>query len=280
MRYFRHTTQGLDIASNTDLSIGHAIVPSEGALNSVVGQVHCIPTAGFNVTISVMYGCDGWLIPMPDPDTVDLVDDVWDRFVEKDFGLASGAVDLDTTTPDIISFDEPGIPQPDRITGVTNMLNDQRFFRRRKILSFASNPTGFDAGDDTYRPADVFSLRARRRMGAEVMSIAVVGFGSPAMSSVTTTHKSTPTEEEWIQIKYMEVVLEQAWMDLIGLTEAGAETPWEEATALIADMLEPLIIEDPATMWGTATFRVFSQLTWDLSVPGRRDLSKALTGAS
>lgn len=283
MRYFRHSLQHNNINDNTDESIGHAVVPSEGSLNAVSGQVHCQAGSDQSIRTAHLYACDGWLIPVNDPDTVDLVDDIWDRFIEKDFALATGAVDLDTAGTDTISFDEPGIPSPDRIAGVSSLLQDKRWFRRRKLLSFQSNARGFiDGSPDTYAVGDVFNVRSRKRMEAEEMSVAILGWGTPLMDMVTTTHPSTPSETQWIQVKYMEVILEQAWMDLVGIGgEAGAETPWEEATALIADMLEPTVVEDTVGAFGnSATWDVWAQLTFDLSVPGRRNFGAALTGAS
>lgn len=281
MRYFRHTLQHNVVGANTDSSIGHAVVPSEGRMNGVVGQVHCQTSAVQPFNSAMMYGCDGWMIPVDDPDTVDLIDDIWDRFVEKDFTLIAGSFDLDTAGTDTISFDEPGIGSADRLGGQETLQQSKRFFRRRKMITFQSNPKGFlDATPDVYLPGDVFRVSSKGMPVVDRMSVAVVGFGSPAFASVTTTHKSSPTETEWLQIKYMEVILEQAWMDLAGLTEAGAETPYVEAIALIADMLEPTVIEDTVAAFKDATMDVFCQLTWDLSVPGRRDLSRALTTAS
>lgn len=279
MRYFRHQLQHNSIPSNQDEVIGHAILPSDCQLNGVQGQVHCQMAATVPFNRAVMYACDGWVIPVDDPDTVDVIDDIWDRFVEKDNPATS--FDLDTASADTISFDEPGTPNSDRIAGLGELDQSKRFFRRRKLMTFQSIPRGFiDATPDTYIPGDVFNVKVRRRMSVDEFSIAMFGFGSPAFTSVTTTHPSSPTETQWLQLKYAEVVLEQAWMDIAGLTEAGAETPWEEATALIVDMLEPVILEDTAGAFNNDDWDVFSQFTWDLSVPGRRNFSAALTAAS
>lgn len=281
MRYFRHTTQHNLIAHSTDESIGHAFVPDEGSLNGVRGKVICSAVLQNSVNIVSMYGCDGWMVPVDDPDTPDLVDDLWDRFVEKDFDIVAGSFDIGTGTDDTSTFNEPGVVNADRIGDLETLKQDQRWYRRRKMVSFAERPRGFlDGTPDTYIPTDVFNVSSRDRFNADRQMVAILGFGSPTFNEMTATHKTSPTETEWIQIKYMEVILEQAWMDLAGLTEAGAETPYEEAVALIADMLEPTVIEDTAGAFHNHSWDVFTQLTWDLSVPGRRDFSKALTGAS
>lgn len=281
MRYFRHTLEHHSVSSNTDEAIAFAAIPSESNLNGCQGEVHVQGVANEAITSVSMYGCDAWLIPVGDPDTPDLIDDLWDRFVEKDFDLISGSFDLDTASPDTQPFDEPGTHNTDRIASIEALEQSQRFFRRRKILSFVTGPRGFiDAAPDSYNPGDFFKVRTRRNMHADVPSVAVFGFGSPDLADTTVTHPSSPTETEWLQIKYMEVVLEQAWMDLAGLTEAGAETPWEEAVALIADQLEPNVVEDTAAAFKPTAYNVWCQMTFDITVPGRRDFTKALTAAS
>lgn len=283
MRYFRHTLQHNSVAINTDESISHAAIPSEGALNSVRGQVHCQTELALSTDDAVLYGCDGWMIPVTNPDTQDLIDDIWDRFVEKDFSLVAGAFDLGTGVgdEDTVTFDEPGLGSAGSLAGFQALLPEKRFFRRRKMITFMSWPRGFEAGTpDTFLPGDTFRVNVNRHMESDDFSVAIIGFGASSLSTETSTHASSPTEDQWLQIKYMEVILEQAWMDIAGLVEAGAETPWEEAVATIADTLEPAVIEDTAGSFPNFAWDVYTQMTWDLSVPGRRDFSKALTTAS
>ncbi len=74
--------------------------------------------------------------------------------------------------------------------------------------------------------------------------------------------------------KYVELVLEQAWMHLVGLVEAGAETPWEDAALFLEIILEPPPQEDNAASWFTDDMKVWSNFTFDISVPGSREFKQ------
>ena len=81
---------------------------------------------------------------------------------------------------------------------------------------------------------------------------------------------TTYDDEKWLmQLKYMEVVLEQAWMWLVGLVETGAETPWEDAANMIGDFLEPNVNEETAGDFKAVTWQTFSKMTFEITVPGR-----------
>lgn len=106
------------------------------------------------------------------------------------------------------------------------------------------------------------------------MSQGLLVFSNPTLDDTTTlAAQSFTTEAKWMQMKYLEVVLEQAWMELMGLTEAGAETPWEEAALLVEEVLEPTVIEETAGAFTTNPFNVFCSMTWDITVPGRREFN-------
>lgn len=75
-------------------------------------------------------------------------------------------------------------------------------------------------------------------------------------------------------MKYFEVVLEQAWMQLVQLVEAGAETPWEEAALLVEEVLEPTVIEESSAAFAAIAYNVYAKMTWDVTVPGRKEIKQ------
>lgn len=280
MRFFRHTMMQRAVPGAADEVIGHAMLPQDARLNRVQGEVHCVAAVQESVQSVSQYACDGWVLDLPDPDTADSIDDIWDLMVNKDADETSG-FDLDTTSPDTSQFDEPGEWNAARTAGMDKTPQSKRWFRRRKMISLASNPTGFDPAADNYFPADVFKVNASPRMGPDDWGMAALGFGSPILTATTTTIPSTPgSEGEWIQLKYLEVVLEQAWMDLAGLNETPGTDPWQGSVDMIEELLEPDVVEDIAATFEAGTWNVWAKLSWDITVPGRRDFSKALTGAS
>lgn len=280
MRYFRHTLYARAVPGGADEVIGHCDLPQESKLNRVQGEVHCIAAVQELVTSIQHYACDGWILELPDPDTADSVDDIWDRMVDKDEDEA-GEFEMDTAFPITDVFDEPGEMNVERLAGLEVSTQDARWFRRRKMISLASNPTGYDPAADNYFPADVFKVDSRRIKRPDDWAIGALGFGSPLLGDTTTVIPSTPADEGvWLQNKYLEVVLEQAWMDLAGLTELAGDDPWQKATDMIEELLEPTVVEDIAGAFQAGTWNVFCKLSWDITVPGRRNFGTALTVAS
>lgn len=271
MRVFRHTLTQRLIAAGTDEVIGHAPIPSDCTLNNVWCETHVVATGGVDVKEVAMYGVDGRLIPDRDPgDAVDLTAQ-WDLQVQKDEDVGAGVFSIDPGSSETSPLFEPGEPN---LAAIMDIALDEKveFYKRRKLISFISTPRGFiDGTPDVYLPGDVFKFHAKRNMRAEVHSNAILSFSNPSLDDVTTTAaNSFNTEAKWMQMKYFEVVLEQSWMELMGLTEAGSETPWEEAALLVEEVLEPTVIEETAGSFQDAAYNVFCSMTFDITVPGRR----------
>lgn len=269
MRFFRHTLGQVVVAAGADQVIGGAAIPSDSKLNGVMGQVH-LQTSRQSILTSCLYGCDGRVLVHTDPDSPVSYNTIWDQQVDKDVDVSVGIVDIGEVT-DSTPFFEPGEPNVNQIAGMS-ISNDERFFRRRKMISFMTSPRGFlDGTPDTYMPGDVFPVRVNKGIGVRDWSVAMLAVASPSMDDVTTTSWLTPTAEaEWMQAKYLEVVLEQAWMELVGLTETGAETPWEDAALEVEEILEPTVVEVTAGAFSAPQLDVWANLTWDITVPGRR----------
>lgn len=271
MRFFRHSLGQLLAAIGSDTVIGGVLLPSESRLNNVWGEVHIVGLAAQDFDKAVMYGCGGYVLLVEDPNASNPFQTIWDTMVPKDADFAAGALDLDAESANTAPEFEPGEPNINRLMDL--QVNDERnrFFKRRKLLSFANRPVGFDAGNtpDTYIPVDVFKVRTRKNIFADYHSAAIMAVSSPSMDDMTTTVWTSPADSvHWMQIKYLDVTLEQAFMQLAGLVETGAETPWEEAAAILEDLLEPTVVEETAGDFAQAGFNVFSSLTFDVTVPG------------
>lgn len=262
------------IASGADEVIGHAPLPSESRLNNTFGECHVVSTAKIDTVDVVLYGVDGRVIRDDDPGDATLLDLEWDLNQQKDQDVGAGAFSMDPGSSESSPMFEPGEPQLDSILGMALEPKNQ-FFKRRKMVSFISTPRGFVSGTpDQWWPGDVFKLNTRKRIEVDVMSTAVVVFSAPSLDDTTTTAATSfSSEAKWMQMKYFEVVLEQAWMELMGLTEAGAESPWEEAALLVEEVLEPTVIEETAGGFNNAAFHAFCGMTWDITVPGRREFN-------
>ena len=279
MRFFRHSLSERTVSSGSDSVIGGVYVPSESSLNNVFGQCHCI--AGNTSTITaLLYGVSGWVVHHPDPDNSFTYDALWDTMVPKDTDVGLGALDLSTGLQDPAPEFEPGEPNIEQLMDIMVLNDNNQFYKRRKLVSFASSPVGFiDGSPDQFWAIDQFSIRSGKKVSTELNSVAMLGFSSPSLDDTTTTIWTTANDEsEWVQVKYLEMVLEQAWMQLVGLVETGAETPWEDAAALVEDLLEPTVVEQTAGAFVAANWTVFTHATFDVSVPGRRSFASVSAG--
>ncbi len=277
LRFFRHLLNQITLAPNTDRVIAHAPIPSESSQNNVWGKVQLANNDGFFIDGAIVYGADGFVVPLPDPDTADSVDDLWDRLIEKEANPSEGGFDLDTGAVAAGPHFEAGETNLGLIMDMHTYDDDNHWFKKRKVLSFANTPTGFHwvtSGISTFSPRDEFPVRSRKKIDCELFCETLFGMTMPSLTGTASTVSSSPASEAvWMQQKYLEVVLEQAWMFLVGLVEAGAESPWEDAANFVDDLLEPQPFEDTAASWFTDTFKVWSEWTFDITVPGRREFN-------
>ncbi len=271
MRFFRHSLGQVVVAPGADTVFGGVLLPSESSLNNVWGEIHIVGLVANQFDQAAVYGAGGYVLLVEDPNATNAFQTIWDTMVPKDADFSAGALDLDAESANTAPEFEPGEPNINRLMDL--QVNDEknRFFKRRKMLSFANRPAGFNASDtpDSYIPSDVFQVRSRKNIFADYHSAAVMALSSPAMDDVTTTVWASPADSvHWMQIKYLDVTLEQAFMQLAGLVETGAETPWEDAAAILEDLLEPTVVEVTAGDFAANSWNVFANLTFDVSVPG------------
>lgn len=278
MRVFgRRISQRSVGAGADDVVVGFAI-PARGSLNNVHLDVHVIGEEGSAFGSMSMYGFDGFVVPVLDPDAVVTHQTIWDNQIPKDVNFAAGALDLDTAAADTTPFFEIGTPN---IEGLIDMSGTavQRIFKRRKWLSLASGSlyTGNTGAVDVRVAVDHFSTQVRQKVRVKAPSVALFAFAVPDTLATTATEPVIPTEPQWLLLMYLEVVLEQMFMSLAGLTETGAESPYEESLAFIASLVEDSVFEETAGSFIATTFQVYTIATFDISVPGQVNVG-SLTG--
>lgn len=270
MRLFGRRYSQMDVSAGSDgVLIGYPI-PSGGVLNNVHLNVHVIGPEGVPFQSAVMYGVSAFVVMLPDPDTEVTYDTVWDNLIPKDVAASSGVFDLDPDTLDGTAEFEMGELDFSGIFDMTT-LAPREIFQRRKMLTIAGGQASYlsiDSAADSWTPADRFATKISRSVRVAAPSAFMLGFSSPGMNVTTATVSKTPKETEWAWLQYLEMGLEQAFIHLLGLVEAGAETPWVEAGTFIASLLEEAAFENVAASFHPATFRVFTTATIDLSVPG------------
>lgn len=260
------------VATGTDKVLFGIAMPSDSVVTSVQAEVHLTTREADVKSFEnvCMWGCEGYVIPVDDPDTTEGYEALWDRYVPKDTDVE--AIDLDTAAEDATPFLEPGEPDWTQVLDVG--LRPRRVFRRqglvsvvhpRAVLAFHDPNTPFAA---LWQPADFFRIRVNRPIRVSKPSMMLFALASPALDDTTTTLPITPAENEWSRTRYMGEVLRLAIMDLIGLTEAGATTPWEEATDLLLKHLLPDVVEETAGVMGSVSWDATTMATFHQMVPG------------
>lgn len=257
------------VAVTTDQVVSEFPLPKGCTLNDIWMRMSLVGAEDASILTAQPYGIAGFVIPVPDPDTPVGLELFWDRLVPKDQALAAGVFDIDTLGSDSDSEYELGQPEWTAVFG--NVGNRPlEIFRRRRLITFPDAPLGHLAGTpDTYVPTDLFSTHIKKDVTAGEHSHILFGVSSPATTTTTSTLGSTLTDIEQYIMTFLEIALEDAYKHLLGLVEAGAETPYVESATFLAELLEAPPHEITAGAFVPATWNVFSQFTYGVTVPGR-----------
>ncbi len=268
-----------NVTAGGDSVMGGVWLPGGTVVNSVRGRISLSASTERLLAQAVGYGIEGWILPVSDPDSVATMEAMWDALVPKDTMLS--ALDLDTAAADANPFYEPGATVWEKILDVG--LRPRRIFHRHEIMTVSTNAMFIRQDVETpftehWFPKAVVNVDLNLRMRVNGPSLIVFACAAPDFAE---TNSTTPiaglTEPEWLQIKFIDHVVERAMMSLLGLTEAGATTPWAEAVALLRTHLDPQILEADAGAFQGASWFTVGELVFDHTVVGSMD-PKILTG--
>lgn len=222
------------------------------------------------------YGIAAYFLPVEDPDTRVSYDTLWDRFVPKYTDV--DIIDLDTTTGAATPFWEPGEASFEDVYDMGNQ--PLKTFGRKKLLNFGDVGSAgfrFQPSETPFEPqwfgADVVHIRMNRSMKTKGPMVWAVAFAAPAFDDTVTAFAQLG-ENQWGQIQYAEATLERSLIDQLVLVEAGAETPFEEASDTMRQYLAPNVFELTAGSFVTESCILFGTTSWELDVPGRLSLDR------
>lgn len=263
--------------SNNDIVFLTIDIPAGCILKKVDLQGEIIGQAAANERENALaYAMAGYIIPVEDPDTRVTPDVLWDRFVPKYTEV--DLIDLDTTTAVTTPFYEPGEGSFEDLYDMGN--TPLKVWSRKKRLNFAdpgSLGLRFQPAETPFEsqwiPCDRFRMRINKGIKVKRPSVLSVAIASPAYDR-TQTVENQLTEQTWGQIQYAEATLERALMNQLALTEATAETPWEEASVILRQYLSPDVHERTAATFLTEQFNVFGFCTYTVNVPGTMSFDK------
>ncbi len=280
LRMFARRLTEVTTAAGADVVMFGVDLPSDTVVHDLKVRVQMIGVSQKLAQVSaLMYGVEGYILPIHDPDLVSNYDTLWDQLVPKDTDTQT--MDLDTGAIDTTNFFEPGEAEWGAVFDVG--LRPEKLYSRQKLLTFGNgsaltvqdNQTPFTI---TWAAYDSFVIHIRRRLRVKQPSVILFAIAQPNLDDTVATAMSSLAENEWPRIKYAGEMLRRAMTHVLGLVEAGAETPWEEATALLQKFLDPDVHEDSGGFFISESFRVVSQVMCDLSVVGELEATQITTG--
>lgn len=269
MRIFPRRYTHRVIGAGIDQVLFGIPMPPGSTLNRIHGEVHCVGAEGVEYKRTNMYGLSGQVVPLYDLDDTSTYDTIWDLLVPKEEAETEGGFDLDLATDSQPEFQPGGELDWESIFEISN-LQPREIYRRRAMVSVASNATGYnsvDAATDTYTPVDTTMVNVRRRTRVAMASVFLCGFSAPAFDQISAAAAMiVPTEKNWLQYKFLGVTLQQALISAIGLVASGTQEPYTEALAWLAELLEPNAIEDTGAAWNNVGWDAWSKVSFDITV--------------
>ena len=259
------------IGSNSDGVVSGIWLPANSILRMARGNITFEATT-VSPTITAQIGAASmWWLPVDDPDSTGTMDSVWDSQVLKDSQVVS--LDLDTQTLRTNPEFEPGEAKWAKLFDVG--VEVKHLWKDLFISSIAKNSAGVGPAPDTpfgFEFIPVGELRPELPMAIRTSTpgLLAVGVSSPNTDATSSTEAIAGlAEEDWGQLQYIDHVMERAMLNLLGVQEAGAETPWEEATTLLKKYLRPLVLETQGGSFAPVTWHCTGKMDYIIEVEGR-----------
>lgn len=284
MRVIARSVGAQQIAGNVDRVVVSMPLPKGGKLISVHGEVHIIGEEDQPTNRFMAWGMSGVLVPIPDPETAITFNALWDNVVVKaadpTLVAATNLLDFDWDTANTGPEIEPGEMDIDALLGLTQ--GQKEFIPPRlSWMSWAKGRQGgFIAGTpDDYLPSDFKTYRSKRALVADVPSALMIAVSSPVLDEVELLAANTTpaSSAQWYQLQNMDETMRDFAKMQAGLTDAGAISPYFDATALIADLVARDMLDESGTLFNSVSWTTLVTATWLLDFPGN-SLPKTLDG--
>ncbi len=260
-------------AAGTDQGLCSFPIPDNGVLVQQQGECHILTVTAIDIADAAIYGVQGWLLHT---DTIaDWLDhdELWDSFVPKP--VTGGAAGLDiSTSADTTAAQEPGQLSVTQLFD-QELLSPERVFSREKMITLALNPIGFVPGTpDTWLPTDMFKINSNQGYRASSGNMGLVyGLSSPDLAGIAAGDDDIidafgDAEDGFYVMKYINEFLDKALVDIVALTEAGSETPYEDIMIWLVGMLERASERSGAGAFTAVSWNGVGKLTCGVKVPG------------
>ncbi len=236
-----HRDMSRSIPAGADNVICEWPLPDQTVMKEVRGKVSIKGLAPVDMDQMSYYSCNGYVIRITDADTPDSVDDIWDRFVDKDAAFAEDSYNIDEATPVTVTEEEFGAINLLELFG--DSRGAKRIFERQQGINIAS--MGVQPFLDTtfkYLPMDHFQVAVSKNVGNSDKCYCLFGVGNPDGALIdTTVNPNTLAEVEWNRLKFVDRLVENTWEVVAGLVDpeaSGALLPGETGMAFLEKMIE------------------------------------------
>ena len=264
-------------ASGGDTVLFGVSLPSGTVLNAIRAKIQLIGQSQQLVqNACCVYSIEGWVCPVLDPDSALTLENLWDQQVPKDSDVQT--LDLDTAATDTNEFFNPGEMDWQQLFEVGQ--RPRRIYHRHRMLTFQNAMYRFQDTEtpfaNVWNAGDNVTINIRRRMRVSRPSVVMFAMAGTAVDDTTSTKESVLLESEWARVKYMRESIRMGLMSAIGLTEAGAETPWQNSLTIIQKHADPDVFEETAGRFVSEAYDVYGEAMVDHSVVGSIPDRKAI----
>lgn len=258
------------VIAGVDVVVAGIWVPAGSMIRSVTGYVVFEAAVERGLNEIGLGAVAAYVLPVQDPDTSGSMNTTWDRLVPKDG--SSEVLDLDTGNADAAKFWEPGGQSWETVFEVG--VQPRKLMQKHFMSSMGHNAIAVNRDPETtfdyeYIGGATIPVKAVGPMFVDGPALLAVAVASPLTTLTSATAAiAAITEPEWAQLQYIDEVLERAYLHLLGLTETGAETPFEEATALLKTHLDPFVLEVSGGIFQPTTWNVIGEMRFEVEVQG------------
>lgn len=259
-------------ATGGDSVVAGMWIPAHTTIRSIKGYINMATSTVLAAGKVALGSFAGWVVRINDPDSVTVMSDVWDRQIPKD--TTANVMDLDaSSTGDTSPFWEPGATVWEETFDIG--AQPRKLFQRVFMSSLGLNAMAVNRDPETpfgyeFIGGKTIPINLKGGLYCPGPSLLMFAVGSPLTTNTSVTAAvAALTEPEWGQLQFIDHVLERAMMSLLGLTEAGAETPWDEATSLLRTHLDPQVLELSGGTFVPVTWDTHGELMFEISVEGR-----------
>ncbi len=259
----------IDVLAGADEALVSWPVPNESIVNSIVGSIAVIYGGAVDILDAVSFGLEGWMLQTDDIAT-DFADQtvLWDTSVPKD----DGSEVLDTSfAVDADSMFEPGAVDAAQMFD-QELLNPHRIYQINPLITLASNPTGFVQGTPpTFHPTYLAKIDIHNRYRTAFDGALVFGGGAPAWDATTNNDiiRILGTHQKALYaMGHIDDVIDKAMIDFLLLTEAGAESPYDDIMTWLMNLLDTVQEKSSAGAFTASSCTFTSKMIAGIAVPG------------